>query len=182
MAKSSSGKDGMTVSNELVNENKARIGKLRQQMRDAEKEIERLESTRQRDADMATWKEISDIKQKFKKELANNTKFKRMSWKKFSETDDYFIYALNKGAYTHRCVDGTSDWVKVAVKNGTTLEQLETNATRMRVARWEREERAKRKKRKAIMELENKSNKKGRKTTEDSDGSKASLEEHLGNG
>ena len=131
---------------------------------------------------MAEWKMISDLKQKFKKELKTHPNLKRMSWKRFIETDDYFVYALNVGQYTHRCVDGESDWVKRELGKGKTLEELEANATRMRIARWEREERAKRKKIKDASGDSSKGSKKTSKKKEKPESSKASLEEHLGNG
>ena len=76
---------GNTTSREFtINEEKKRIAVLRQSIRDASKEIKQLESTTRREADMAEWKMISDLKQKFIKELKGHSKLKRMSWKRFN--------------------------------------------------------------------------------------------------
>jgi len=121
---------------------KKRIAVLRQQMRDADKEIRQLQTLSQRADDMAEWKLISDLKQKFKEELSKHKVLGRMSWKRFNEQSDYFIYALNKGQYTHYAVDDKAPWVQAAVNRGTKLSTLEENAQRMRHARWERKKKA----------------------------------------
>jgi hypothetical protein len=143
---------------ELEAEEKKRIRVLRQQMRDAEKEIKQLQSITQRDDDMAEWKMISDLKQKFENELKSHPKLGRMSWKRFNEQSDYFIYALNKGQYTHYAVDDTAPWVQLALKRGVKLSTLEENAQRMRHARWERQQRADRAAKKKKQDDVNKKN------------------------
>lgn len=171
---------------------KKRIRSLRQQMRDAEREIKQLQSTTKRDEDMAEWKMISDLKQKFEKELKSHPKLGRMSWKRFNKHEDYFIYAWNKGQFTHYAVDDTAGWIQKALKAGITLETLEENATRMRYGRWDRARRAERaakkkkqdeidKKNAAAIKAE-KDKKKKEKKERLEEPSKASLESHLGNG
>jgi hypothetical protein len=137
---------------------KKRIAVLRQQMRDADKEIRQLQTLSQREDDMAEWKLISDLKQKFKSELSKHKVLGRMSWKRFNEQSDYFIYALNKGQYTHYAVDDTAPWVQAAVKQGTNLSTLEENAKRMRHARWERQQRAERATKKKEKDKDDKKN------------------------
>ena len=105
-----------------------------------------------------------------------------MSWQRFCSVDDYFLYALNVGQYTHRCVDGSSEWVNKQLKNGKTLDELAENATRMRIGRWDREERAKRSIAKDAVKAAKEMKKMEKKIKKEQDSSKASLEDHLGNG
>lgn len=189
MAKSPDTSGELNVSVNLISEDKKRIATLRQQMRDTAKEIKRIESTTRRDADIAEWKAISDLKQKFIKELKSHPQFKRMSWKRFNDTPDYFVYAKHSGLYTHYSVDDSAEWVKEAVKGGTSLVELEANAKRMREARWNRARKAKRKAQKSFKDPfgrdsgENKPlPKKKKKLTDEERQGKGNLEEQLGNG
>lgn len=189
MAKSPNTKGELDISVNLISEEKKRIATLRQQMRDTAKEIKQLESTSRRDASMAEWKTISDLKQKFIIELKSHPQLKRMSWKRFNETPDYFVYAKNSGAYTHYAVDDTAEWVKAEVKAGTSLVELEANAKRMREARWSRARKAKTKAQKSFKdpfgrggaEKIQKPKKKEKLTDEERHG-KGKLEDQLGNG
>ena len=126
----------------LEAEEKKRIRVLRQQMRDAEREIKQLQSITQRADDMAEWKLISDLKQKFKKELTKHKEVGRMSWKRFSTHPDFYIYALTRANVSYTAVDDTTPWVQAAIKRGVKLSTLEENAQNMRHARWERQQRA----------------------------------------
>jgi hypothetical protein len=181
----------LDVSVQLETDEKKRIAVLRQQMRDTAKEIKQLQSITQRDEDMARWKMISDLKQKFVKELKSHPDLKRMSWNNFANYGDYFIYALSKGQYTHYAIDDTAEWIQKARKQGKTLLELEDNAKRMRHARYDRARRAeraaKKKKQDEINKL-NAANIKAEKEKEKAkkerigEPSKASLQNHLGNG
>jgi len=169
--------------------NKHRIAQLRQQQRDLEKSIKQLESTTRRDKDMADWKRISDLKQTFIKQLKAHPQLKRMSWKRFISTDDYFIYALNVGQYTHYAVDDKAEWVQKQVAGGKDLVELEANAKRMREARWNREQKRYRASKKVVKTTPENPEEKGTKlkrggkeyTDEEIHGS-GTLEESLGNG
>lgn len=179
----------LDVSVNLISEDKKRIAILRQQTRDIAKEIKQLESITRRDKEMAEWKVISDLKQKFIEELKSHPVLKRMSWNRFIETPDYFIYARNDGLYTHYAVDDKATWVVQAVKDGTLLVELEANAKRMREARWNRARRAKRKMSPKFKdpferdgtEKKQTPKKKEKLSDEDKQG-KGNLEEVLGNG
>jgi len=181
----------LDVSVGLESDEKKRISVLRQQMRDTAKEIKQLQSVTQRDDDMARWKMISDLKQKFVKELKSHPDLKRMSWNNFANYGDYFIYALSKGQYTHYAIDDTAEWIQKARKQGKTLLELEDNAKRMRHARWDRARRAERAAKRKQDEIDKKNaaalkaaelEKKKAKKEIIGEPSKASLKDHLGNG
>jgi hypothetical protein len=167
---------------------KKRIAVLRQQMRDADKEIRQLQSINKRDEDMAEWKMISDLKEKFIKELKSNKILGRMSWKRFNNVPTYYNYALTNKNFTHQSVDDKADWIGKALKAGKTLEELQANADRMRMKRWERQEREARAAAKKIKDDEKiKSaaaikNRKGANKKIDTNTGETDLEEHLTNG
>ena len=189
MAKSPKTKGELDISVNLISEDKKRIAILQQQIRDTAKEIKQLKSTSRRDADMADWKTISDLKQKFIGELKSHSSLKRMSWKRFIETPDYFVYARNSGAYTHYAIDDSAEWVKNAVKEGTSLIELEANAKRMREARWNRARKAKIKVQKIFLDPFGRGEKvkktarvKKEKLTDEERHGKGTLEDKLGIG
>ena len=123
---------------------KKRIASLRQEMRDAEKEIKQLQSIAKRDDELAEWKMISDLKQKFEKELKDNKLLGNISWKRFNNVPTYYKYALTNKNFTHQSVDDKADWIGKALKAGKTLEELQANAERMRIKSWDRKDRERR--------------------------------------
>lgn len=135
-----------------------RLKHLRAEKRKIEKEIKQHTSASRMDTYMAEWKTISDLKQKFIKELKAHPQLGRMSWNRFASSDDFFLYALHKGLYTHKSVNRDDPWIADAIKDGKTEAELIANATRMREARWTRDERARNKKRKARAKAFDKSN------------------------
>ena len=136
----------------MADNTKTKLKDLRRQKRAIEKEIKLHTGKTRMDAYMAEWQALSNLKQKFIKELRNHPTFGNMSWKRFADTKDYFIYALNKGQYTHKSVNKTDPWITDALKAGKTEAELIENATRMRKAQWQRNETARNRKRKANKE------------------------------
>lgn len=185
MAKSAT--DKSKTAEELINEqNKKRISQLRTQIREQEKEIKKLESVSQRDAYLAEWKAVGELKQKFKNELKSHKQLKRMSWKRFLEKDDYFEYAEHRGAYSVYAMEETQEWVQTCLSEGKTLAELADNAKRIRQGRYDRMMRAIRKKEREEKKKEAEAllaAEKAKKKQDDVDiKGKATLEEHLGNG
>ena len=146
----------MATGNKLTRaqENTKRVNELRKQQREIGKEINALTSTTKMREHLGRWKTLSDMKQKMKAELAAHPDGKKLSWKRFSQIDDYYVYALWTQNFTYKALTKDVEWVQRELKKGTSESELIENANKMRERSWQRAEASKRRKRKSAASKE----------------------------
>ena len=126
-----------------------RLSELRKQKRDIEKEIKATQNTSKMEKDFANQKSLTELKEKFEKELRNHPAGKNKTLKWLLNQPDYYHYARWTQNYSYKGNSLELDWVKKAMADGVSEQELIASANKMRENAWMRAERAKRKKRKS---------------------------------
>ena len=134
-----------------------RLKDLKQKVKDLQKEINAITGSKRMESDFKKWESLSDLKQKFIKELREHEYGKSISLKKFMALPDYYLFAHTKQTKRSdgktariklKAIDDNTEWVVEAKKNGVSDAKLVANADEMRKDEWIKANKKRRKKKK----------------------------------
>ena len=125
------------VDKTLETDEQKRIRRLKESIRDANKEIKQLKEVNKLKASVEKWKDITDVKNKVLGVIKQNESTKGFSLKKLMNMQEYYIYQNPKNT-KQKGSDESADWVKKFTSSGGDIATLIDTANKSRPTAWKK--------------------------------------------
>jgi len=127
----------LKVDTTLETDDQKKMRRLKENIRDNQKEIKRIKEAQKMQQSINRWKEITDVKNDVINLIKKADSTRGFSLKKLMSMQEYYIYQNPKNT-KQKGSDENADWVKKFISSGGKISTLIDTANKSRPVAWKK--------------------------------------------